>query len=201
MYLHLRIDTYAEKPNRRALQMRLRRNRRSADGRQGAIPVEMPELVEIVLGGMFSTMRREMLNRQRMMSCTMIWTTGGAAVGVCPGYDDFLVWLNPQTEGAMAVPMTAEAVEDFSRNVLPVINSHKKANRDTTEEHEAADVEWLLSTCNKVRDEEISHGSDLPDQPRWEEMPSREALSEAHAATVTALAEFLGRHDAVPDLV
>jgi hypothetical protein len=30
-------------------------------------------------------------------------------------------------------------------------------------------------------------------------MPGREAVSEAYAATATALAEFLTRHNAVPD--
>ena len=72
-------------------------NWRRTTAQEGGIPAE-PVIVGLVLSEMFSAFGREQLNQQRMMSCTMIWTTGTAAVGVCPGYDDFLVWLNPQTE-------------------------------------------------------------------------------------------------------
>lgn len=193
----------AEKSTGKVLPMVFPWNRRRLADQQGGIPIAPPELVVgLVLSEVFSALDRQDINERRMRSCTMIWVTGGAAVGVCPGYDDILVWLHPQTEGAMAVPMTAEAVDDFYTNVLPVIVRHKQAYAALDAEIEAANVDWLLlEACRVVREEGVATGDELPDRPNWEEMPGREPCSEAYAAAVKALADFLARHDAVPDPV
>jgi hypothetical protein len=188
----------AEKPNGKVLPMG-RRERRDA-ARRGGIPVEVLSLIEIVASGL-PMVSRQMLNSERLASCTRIWVTNQAAVAVCPGYDDFLVWLNVQTKGAMTVKTTAKAVDDFSRNVLPIINAHRTANNLVDEQINAANVEWLLSTCNKVRDENLSLEAELPPRPRWDDMPGYAATYDAYEAALAALTEFLARHDAVPDLV
>ena len=174
-----------------------RRDRRKA-GRQGGIPVEAFAMIELVSGGMFAATQQS-LNHERLASSTRIWVTNEAAVAVCPGYDDFLIWLDVHNEGATAVLMTAEAVDDFSRNVLPAINHHRLTNDLVNQQLDSANVEWLLSTCNKVRDEGLSLRAELPDRPRWQDMPDYDNTLNAYHAVTTALSEFLTRHDTTPD--
>ncbi len=178
-----------------------RKERRDAARRRESA-LDPVTIVASLVGAMGAFTQRER-NEQRTRPGNMIWGTLSAAIGVCPGYDDFLVWLDFQNEPAMAVPMTAEAVEDFSRNILPLIERHKELNAKLNREYDSSNIEWLLSTCNRVREQ--GYPEDMSElfgsQQDWEELPSYQPSYDAYHAVTAALAEFLGRNNAVPDLV
>lgn len=156
-------------------------------------------IISVSLAGALGTLTQLDLNERRVQSANMIWGTVSAAVGVCPGYDDFLVWLDFQNDPATAVPMTAEAVEDFSRSVLPLIERHKELHYKIELESEAAQVKWLLNTCNRVREEGFPEGDLREGMSAWESLPSYEPCRDAYHEVVAALGEFLTRHHTIPD--
>ena len=161
----------------------------------------MPMVVSVSLAEAMSTLTQHDLNERRVRSANMIWGTVSAAVGVCPGYDDFLVWLDFQNEPAMAIKWTVEAVDDFEQNVMPYIRRHKGLHHKLDSEYDSSEVEWLFTACNRVRDEGYPKNSQdiFVGRQNWEDMPSYQPCRDAYHDVVTALGGFLARHDTTPD--
>jgi len=143
------------------------------------------------------------LNRLRMRGCTMLWDTESVAVGICPGFDDFLVWFDTETEPATAVPMTIEVIADFRVKVLPLVREHISLALALGSRYREADDEWALSVCEQFLDGRLDKQSRrLPDdRPSFLESPGVNGVKAAHSRAVTELAAFVSRHPHQPDLV
>ena len=181
-----------------------RRRRRSGQG-TGELPLDLITLVTLgAVADIFSPPGMAELNRLRMSSCTMLWNTSQAAVGICPGYDDFLVWLDPDTESATAVPMTLDVIADFKAQVVPVLREHATASHALRRHHQEMEDEWALGVCVKFLDGTLDKESrDLPDdRPAIQDASEHMAgVKAAHDRAVAALAAFVNRHPHQPDLV
>ena len=147
------------------------------------------------------------LNLVRLRSASRIlWATDVAAIAICPGWDDYLVWTNLVTEPALAVPMSDVADEDYKLNVHPVLRRHSEAARNLQAELREAEDTWHLTTCAEARKHTIVTSGQLehflrkqPPKPTQEEMPSADAVTGAHTEVVETLIAFIDRNEHGPD--
>jgi hypothetical protein len=84
---------------------------------------DLGTVLDALLGGHSSQRQR---NVRWLQSGTPIWVTGGAAVGICPGNDDFLIWTDLQKKGLVKIPATAEVIADFYARLMPLIKQHRQ---------------------------------------------------------------------------
>lgn len=142
---------------------------------------------------------RAELNLERMKGSNLLWDTPGeakaqAAVAVCPALDDFLVWLDLETEPAFAVPATAEARSAFRVEVLPAIRRYKQIEHRLLRSVETRRIEWALNLTDRAMEGTFAPG-DTPPLPA----PIIEGLDKLNQVcddVVAALIAFVERFDA-----
>lgn len=135
-------------------------------------------------------------NQQRMTSSRLIWATRRAAVGLCPAFDDFLIWLDPDHEPALKVPVTPEVLEDFNNTIRSLIVDHHHASDRAQFTYCDTERTWILAVASEVATGKIRDGDRLPEQPRLDTVDIAEGVDNAHEVVVTALREFAERHGA-----
>ena len=172
-----------------------RRRRRPGD-QNPLLGVDL--LATIIALASIPTLRE--LNLMRMESCFILWRTPTACIGVCPGLDDFLVWMQPAAQSGIAVPMTHEVIDDFTSNVLPALLEYERASVEAVVESRAEETEYALGVARKVIDGLIDPETPIPEFTCGE-LPSTPAADTAHAKVVEALNGFIGRHESKTDLL
>lgn len=132
-------------------------------------------------------------NKRRVASCHVIWGSGAQVVGLCPAYDDFLVWLDVNVSPAFVVPSTNEARTFFTTEVLPRIEACFERRIAQMKKERERRTTWLLDMAAHVVDGEEDPGDMGLDLP--------EDLIAGVDRLVQKLAEFAERFDAQLDRV
>ena len=137
-------------------------------------------------------------NERRMSDCTLIWPTLEAVVGICPGFDDVLIWLAPETLPALAVPITKKVLDDL-RNLIPLFTAHHRAYDKAILALHQSQIEWSMHIAQKVLGGEIKNGDALPKRPDITQLPEAVALRTLYDRVMKALCDFVARHEAQPE--
>ena len=139
-------------------------------------------------------------NQMRMAHCTLIWASSDVVVGLCPAFDDFLIWLNPEQELALKVVITPDVLRYFTENVLPLIIEHHRASDRALFTYHDAERKWALDIAQRVADNEIKLNDVLPESPKLVTITDTSGARTAHETVTTALRAFAERYEATHEV-